>query len=385
MRIGIVGAGPAGSLCASLLSSSGCEVLLFDHRGAWEKPCGGGVTHKGVDRYPFLRNCLETCRTIRTLQVVSPRNAQVEVVLEEPISIYSRSALNQLLLIRATDGGARFCQERVLDFRRRQTGWEVKTDKANHHVTWLVGADGVNSLVRRKLSSNFVPEDLMMTFGYRVPRDFGDRIEIKFFPKLLGYYWAFPRRNHVSFGICGRLSQHPTREIKEYLHHFLEDAGYLSNGSETQHWQVYSALIPSLRRQSFCDNSVCGDGWALLGDAAGFVDPITCEGIFFALRSAELLAQSLLEGRPLIYPDLCRQDFVADFIHAAELFEKFYAGRFLGSDFITRMVQATSRSQTLRNTMNAFVAGRQDYRTLRWHLIRKTPQVLLQMAGSVVR
>ena len=207
----------------------------------------------------------------------------------------------------------------------------------------------------------------------------------KFFPQLLGYYWAFPRTNHVSFGICGRLSQHPTREIKEYLHHFLEDAGYLSNMSETQHWQVYSALIPSLRRQSFCDNSVCGDGWALLGDAAGFVDPITCEGIYFALRSAELLAQALLEGRPLTYPDLCGEDFVADFIHAAELFNKFYTGKFLGSDFITRMVQTTSRSRTLRETMNAFVAGRQDYRTLRAHLIRKTPQILLQLATSVVR
>ena len=272
-----------------------------------------------------------------------------------------------------------------MDFRRRQTGWEIKTDKADHHVTWLIGADGVNSLVRRKLSSNFGAEDLMMTFGYRVPRDFGDRIEIKFFPKLRGYYWAFPRTNHVSFGICGRLSQHPTREMKEYLHHFLEDAGYLSNMSETQHWQVYSALIPSLRRQSFCDNSVCGDGWALLGDAAGFVDPITCEGIYFALRSAELLAQALLEGRPLIYPDLCGEDFVADFIHAAELFERFYTGNFLGSDFITRMVQSTSRSRTLRETMNAFVAGRQDYRTLRAHLIRKTPQILLQLATSVVR
>jgi flavin-dependent dehydrogenase len=385
MRIGIVGAGPAGSLCASLLSVNGCEVLLFDHRGAWEKPCGGGITHKGVARYPFLENCLEPHRKIRTLRVASPRNAQVEVALEEPIAIYSRSALNKLLLTRATEAGAHFCQERVLDFRRRQAGWEIKTDKADHTVTLLIGADGVNSLVRRKLGSNFVAEDLMMTFGYRVPRNFGDRIEIRFFPKFLGYYWAFPRTNHVSFGICGRLSRYPTRELKEHLHRVLEEAGYPSNTSEAQDWKVYSALIPSLRAESFSDNSICGDGWALLGDAAGFVDPITCEGIYFALRSAELLAQALLEGRPLAYRDLCWEDFVADFIHAAELFERFYTGDFLGSDFITRMVQSTSRSRTLRETMNAFVAGHQDYRTLRAHLIRKTPQILLQMAGSVVR
>ncbi|PYV37454.1 MAG: hypothetical protein DMG06_28010 [Acidobacteria bacterium] len=48
MRIGIIGAGPAGSLCASLLSQAGSEVLLFDDRGVWEKPCGGGVTHIAI-------------------------------------------------------------------------------------------------------------------------------------------------------------------------------------------------------------------------------------------------------------------------------------------------------------------------------------------------
>jgi hypothetical protein len=76
---------------------------------------------------------------------------------------------------------------------------------------------------------------------------------------------------------------------------------------------------------------------------------------------------------------------VADFIHAADLFEKFYTGDFLGSDFITRMVQASSRSRALRSVMNAFVAGRQDYRTLRATLIRKSPQIALQVIGSAFR
>ena len=122
-----------------------------------------------------------------------------------------------------------------------------------------------------------------------------------------------------------------------------------------------------------------------MGDAAGFADPITCEGIYYALRSGDLLAEALIEGRAASYSDCCRTDFAGDFIHAAELFERFYAGDFLGTDFITRMVQASSRSRALRSIMNAFVSGRQDYSSLRKTLLRKSPQIALQVLGSAFR
>jgi len=385
MNIGIIGAGPAGSVCSSSLSRQGANVLLFDPRGAWEKPCGGGVTAKAFSAYPFLRSCVETHRSIERLVVISPRGAEAQVVLEEPICIYSRSVLNRLLLDRAMADGARFLQERVLDMRRRGAGWELLTDRGVHIVDFLVGADGVNSLVRKKLGERFAAEDLMMTFGYRIPKEIDNGIVIKFFPKFRGYYWVFPRPGHASFGICGRLSQHNTQILKQLLHDFLKETGHLVNANETAAWPVYSALIPSLRPQSLKANRISGEGWALVGDAGGFADPITCEGIHYALRSGELLAEALVEGKAASYRDRCQADFAADFIEAAELFERFYAGDFLGSDFITRMVQASARSRALRSIMNAFVAGRQDYRSLRATLIRKSPQIALQVIGSGFR
>jgi len=385
MNIGIIGAGPAGSLCASRLSQNGQKVLLFDPRGAWEKPCGGGVTAKAFARYPFLRSCVDTHRSIGKLAVISPRGTRTQVTLEEPVCIYSRTVLNQLLLDQALADGVRFLQERVLDVRRRETHWELLTDRGVHAVDFLVGADGVNSIARKKLGERFASEDLMMTFGYRIPKELAGDIVIKFFPKFRGYYWLFPRPNHASFGICGRLSRHNTQSLKQLLHGFLKESGHLADPAEIPTWSVYSALIPSLRSQSLRGNQFHGDGWALVGDAAGFADPITCEGIYYALRSGELLAGALIEGHAASYADRCREDFAADFIHGAELFEKFYAGEFLGSDFITRMVQGSSRSRALRSIMNAFVAGKQDYRTLRATLIRKSPQIVLQVIGSAFR
>ena len=413
MKVGIVGAGPAGSLCGSILSQVGCDVLLFDYHGAWEKPCGGGVTTKALTRYPFLRESLEPYRNIKRIKVISPRNAAVTVPLENSLHIYSRKVLNQILLDRAIASGASLQSERVLDSRRQHSQWQLQTDKRTYQVDFLIGADGVNSFVRKKVGEKYVAEDLMMTFGYRTQSEVEECIEIKFFPKFLGYLWVFPRPNHVSFGICGRLSQHNTQTLKRLLHEFMD--AYKNYGgknnpsanrevkkdkSEDQQTkqgesdpsgrlaaelrEVYGALIPSLRPQTFRKNKVYGEGWALLGDAAGFVDPITCEGIYFALRSGELLAQALVEGRPASYPKACEEDFAADFIYGAELFEKFYTGHFLGSDFITRMVQTTSRSNALQRVMNAFVAGKQNYQSLRSELARKSPRILLELMSSAL-
>ena len=378
LSIAVIGAGPGGAFCSSLLARKGFRVTLFDYRAAWEKPCGGGVTYKAIERYPFLEESLHPHRSIRAIEVLSPRNQSVTFPLSSPLSIYSRSTLNRIILDRAISAGVTFLQKRVLGFARNGSVWRLRTDQGNHEVDLLIGADGVNSFVRKTLGSRFPAEDLMMTFGYRVPFEMEDRITIKFYPEFHGYLWAFPRPEHVSFGICGRLNRYSMHQLKNYLHEFME--GSLPPGVfQSKDFEIYSSLIPSLRPASLCQNKVSGEGWALVGDAAGFCDPITCEGIYFALRSGELLAEALPETVPGSYSQACSDDFMDDFIHAAKLFERFYAGRLLGSDFITRMVQTSRRSPALQSVMNAFVSGKQNYRTLRPTLLRKSPRILMEL------
>ena len=81
----------------------------------------------------------------------------------------------------------------------------------------------------------------------------------------------------------------------------------------------YAARIPGLAPRTWDTRQACGDGWALLGDAAGFADPVTGEGIYYALRSAELLAESYLAGEPLKYETLWRKDFGRQLQRASRL------------------------------------------------------------------
>src|ERR1700749_4996690 len=52
--IAIVGGGPSGAMCGEQLARAGHTVHIFDQHLAWEKPCGGGLTHKAVQCFPFL-------------------------------------------------------------------------------------------------------------------------------------------------------------------------------------------------------------------------------------------------------------------------------------------------------------------------------------------
>ena len=71
MKVAIVGAGPAGSHLACQLSKRGFEVMLFDARPAWEKPCGGGVTSKALREFEFLRDGQSPKQMVSSLRLIS--------------------------------------------------------------------------------------------------------------------------------------------------------------------------------------------------------------------------------------------------------------------------------------------------------------------------
>lgn len=396
--IGIVGAGPAGSFCASLLGQAGFQVHLFDRKGIWEKPCGGGVTQKAVERYPFLKDSLEIKQLISSLEMISAANLRARVKLKEPLLLYSRKTLNGLLLDQAQKTGVNFHPLPVQEFKPAPHGWDLLAGEQKFSLDFLVGADGVNSMVRNRLTDRFAAEDLVTTYGYRIPGNGVSAATIKFFADFPGYAWIFPRPGQLSIGIGAKLGRKTATELKQNLNDFAAsffDKTALTGCSRPEKrgpslasataplgnaTEIYSALIPSLSARTLRRNRIAGPGWALVGDAAGFADPITSEGIYYALRSGELLAESIIQGIPESYPRCCDLDFVRDFIHAAEMSETFYLGKVGWTDWLTLMVRATSRSMTLQAMMNSLMAGRQDYATLVPRLLRLLPRILRELA-----
>ena len=122
----------------------------------------------------------------------------------------------------------------------------------------------------------------------------------------------------------------------------------------------------------------------MIGDAAAWVDPLTGEGLFYALRSGELLGRSLAEGCPEKYPMRVKAEFSAELEFAARIVRRFYRGSFLGTSVPTRMVQFMRKSPVFKQLVGDLFSGAQDYSTLKQRVLGHLGISLSQFVASVL-
>jgi flavin-dependent dehydrogenase len=377
-RIAIIGGGPAGALAAATLAGAGCDVVLFDEKLAWEKPCGGGITYKALAQYSFLRDANFERNWVAECELIGPSGRRVSFPLDQPIAIFSRRVLNGLMLERARDAGAQILQTRVTAIQGNAGEWRLQTLNGELEAGFVVIATGARNPFRAQFSTQFAPEDLMATAGYYV-RGSSSCMQVQFIAGLHGYVWIFPRADHYSAGICGKMNDKSTRELRQIL-----EACLAAEGFEFKDAKFYSHVLPALSLNSLRHAAFSGDGWAMVGDAAGFTDPITGEGLYYALRSAELLSQAVLEHRPEAYPALVRKDFLRELEMAARVADRFFAGRWMGEAVTERMVQFTQHSPRFQQLMCDMFAGTQGYLNLRQRLYRTLPAIAAESAVSAL-
>ncbi len=372
--IAIVGGGPAGAMAGEHLARGGRRVRIIDENLAWEKPCGGGVTAKALVRYPYLaeagvaRNWVENC------ELISPRGRRVYFPLQQKIAIFSRQVLNGLMLDRATQAGAEVVHDRMLAIERASGQWRLRTRGEEFTAGYLILATGARNPFRAQFSRPFGPDEVMVTAGYYVPGS-SDRMQVRFVPGLDGYIWTFPRCDHFSAGIAGKIGDGlSTGDLRRLLEDFLAAEGFDFRGTKFFAHVLPSPTVDTLKRAPFS-----GEGWAMVGDAAGFVDPITGEGLYYAFRSAELLAQCLLLGRPEAYHTMLSQDLLPELAAAARYADKFYRGSFLGQPVLERMVQFAAENHGFRELISDVFAGAQAYVTLRGRCYRHLLPVVWDM------
>ncbi len=365
--VAIVGAGPSGSWAAWLLARQGARVVLFDGSHPREKACGGGLTGRAMALVSeaLPASALDAVR-IRTARFIdSPSGSCCAVPLDvnaSALAVSSRRAFDALLLDAAREAGAAFMPVRVTRVARESSGFRLETAAGPQVARMLVGADGANSLVRRSVAAPLGRDQLSIATGFYAHGVTSDEIAIELTADPPGYLWSFPRPDHLAIGICAQADAGMSAAaLRARARQWIRSTG-LGAGARLE---AYSWPIPSLRAEELRRTPLTGPDWLLVGDAAGLVDPVTREGIFFALQSAGFAARAIAASRVSQYDAAVRTEILPELARAA----RFKAG-FFRPVFTGLIMEALQHSAAIRRVMADLVAGTQPYRGLKWRLIR---------------
>ncbi|MGE0643990.1 MAG: geranylgeranyl reductase family protein [Nitrospira sp.] len=290
----VVGSGPAGSTAAFKLVKAGVAVAVLEKAALPRyKTCGGGIIGRAMQALPVdVRQVVEQeCRSAQ-LNVL-PTGLSFTTHRSIPIvSMTMRDRFDFALLSAGETAGATVHQRCAVEEVFYQGDFiTVATNVGTMSAKFVVAADGALSTVARKMGMAdgrvLIPA---LEYEVRVPRDRLERFYgiARFDFGLLqqGYAWVFPKNNHLSVGVLSTVQR--GSDLKHAMARYLN---LLDGGAVTQ-IQRHGFVIPiSPRIGPFVDKRVL-----LVGDAAGLADPVTGEGISFAIRSGLMAAQSLIDG-----------------------------------------------------------------------------------------
>lgn len=335
----VVGAGPAGSTAARESALRGLKVLMLDRAEfPRDKPCGGGVNMRTAHLLPFdLGGVAE--RTIHQLQVSVRAGKSYVRRSDAPLTYMTqRRKLDAFLAEQAVNAGA-VLRERA-SLREIELGdgrVTVRTGKETFRGRALVGADGANGKTAR-LAGIPVQRTMGIALEGNVSLTAGDgerwretfAVDVGGSPG--GYGWLFPKGDHVNVGVGG--TWHVGPSLRDRLLHLTQYYGFAPESL----WGVNGHPLPVYRRGS----AVWKDNAVLVGDAAGFVDPLTGEGIFSAVKSGQIAAAHLAAHASGAVEDLAgygreiEEDLVPDLLVSIQLHEIFHIAPPIAAEMVKR-------------------------------------------------
>ena len=267
--VAIVGSGPSGAATAFYLAQKGVNVCIIEKETLPRyKTCGGGFVFRGRKNLP-----------IDISSVIEQEYYEVETYIgNEPFSISRKDPIITMIMRDSFD--------HLLVKEAQKLGIDVLQ---NHK---LIAADGVLSQTAKFAGWTTETRNLIPALEYEVTvpeKDFDRlskkaRFDIDEAPE--GYAWCFPKKNHLSLGVL--TTRKKRINLKEYYKNYLVKLGITEIIKEEQH----GFQIPlSCRTDGFVKGRTF-----LIGDAAGFAEPITAEGISNAIYSGKLVAEAIIES-----------------------------------------------------------------------------------------
>jgi len=340
----IVGGGPAGSTIAHRLAAGGLKVVIFDDSHPREKPCGGGISSGAREMFPELEDLVDQGKKGDQLRLISPAGRVTTVYGGGQTFAIERAILDDYLLRRAETAGCVHRAEKVCDVIHEDRGWNIVTDSRETVARLVIGADGVFSKVRRKLIGPIDRKHLAIGAHALLSGLNAPSAMLHFFGDRRGYAWVFNRRSNSSIGVGMPLTK--CDNWKMILERFFSQQAKGHQMPAINAWCLPQAKGPGAFHQA-----LAGDDWLLVGDAAGHVDPLTGEGIRYAMWGAQLAAKCILDGQVKRYDKVWRDNYLSHFERNAQL------ARVLENKWVLEGLLAAGRLPYIKNWLFDALAG----------------------------
>lgn len=299
----VVGAGPGGATAAKFCANAGLRTLLIEkERLPRYKPCGGCLSLRtvqllGFDLSPVIENTIYGTKFTYCLRDPFIINSK------EPIAfMVMRDRFDQFLVQKALEQGAGFLEgERVVKVEDKGDGVELMLARGEKlSCEYLIGADGPGSIVAKSASLSSLRSDgngigLESEVPFESVVDFSKEdlrlMHLDFGRIPNGYGWVFPKREGLSIGIGGMFREGKKVNPHQYFADFIKGLNYIDQGK-------VSNLVGHQLPPFYDEGQKVSRGRVLLvGDAAHLMDPLTGEGIYYALQSGMLAAEAIVQSK----------------------------------------------------------------------------------------
>ena len=279
----IVGAGPAGLRCAEILGQSRLSVLLLEKNAKMgQKVCAGGITRKDLAILDLPDEVIEHKVTKTAVHSANKSSSAIAphpfvfTLSREVLDEWQHQQLENTKVVVLVDA-------KVTEIKK---DWVLVNGEDKYGYRYLVGAGGVNSIVRRYLK---IPtEKRLIGIQYLIPSKEEPSLGIFMDAKLFKawYAWKFPHADHIAVGCCADPKLMAPAELKKNFGIWLEKKGFDISNAQYQSWPI------SYDYRGYKFGHIF-----LIGEAAGLASGFTGEGIYQALASGDTVARTILDSK----------------------------------------------------------------------------------------